>query len=278
MVEFGLLATLSWGISDFTGGLTTRRAPLFGILVLSQVVGLTAAIAIAVFRGESAPAPVGIGLSVLAGAAGSFGVASLYQGLAEGRMGVVAPVTGVLAALVPVTAGVVLQGLPTPPVTAGIVAAIAAVLLVSRSGDERDGPSGLRFALLAGVAIGLFNVIVSRLPHGSIYWPLAILRIVEIVAFVGVIRIGGRSWRLAAPVVPSVLGIGVLDMLGNGFFVLAAQAGLLAVAAVLSSLYPVVTVILAAVVLHERVSRSHAVGIAMAAVAIGLIAAGSTVA
>lgn len=275
VVAFGLLATLSWGVSDFAGGLTARRAALFGILVLSQVVGLGAAVVLALIRGEAAPAPIDIGLSALAGAAGSVGVAGLYRGLAEGRMGVVAPVTGVLAALVPVAAGVALQGLPAPAVTVGIVVAILAVVLVSRSGDGAEGPSGLRYALVAGVAIGLFNVIISRLSHGSIYWPLAILRVVEILAFGAVVGIGRRPWRLAAAVVPAVVAIGVLDMLGNAFFVLAAQAGLLAVAAVLSSLYPVVTVILASVLLHERVSRLHAIGIVGAAIAIALIAAGS---
>ena len=109
---FGLVAALTWGTGDFGGGLLSRRAPLFGVVLASQLVGTVAALGIAVLRAESLPSTADIGWSVAGGLAGGIGISALYQGLAVGRMGIVAPITGVLAALIPVVVGIVFEGFP----------------------------------------------------------------------------------------------------------------------------------------------------------------------
>ena len=235
------------------------------------------ALGLTVARGETAPTSADLVWSVLGGVAGGIGITALYRGLAVGRMGIVAPVTGVMAALIPVTAGIALEGVPPPLVLFGIALAIVAVILVSRVRDaERIGPSGLELALVAGVGIGLFSVFAAQISDGHAFGPLAVIRASEALLIVAVIVVTRAAWRTERRLVPAIAAVGVLDMVGNGAFILAVQAGALAVAAVLSSLYPVTTVILATVFLRERVTRMHAIGIALAAGAIACIAVGTT--
>lgn len=222
------------------------------------------------------PTTADVGWSVLAGLAGGIGITALYNGLAVGRMGIVAPVTGVIAALIPVAAGILLEGVPPPLVLFGIGFAIVAVVLVSRVSDEGGGPSGVGLALVAGVGIGAMSAFISQISDGHAFGPLVLIRATQVVLIGGVILVTGAAWRPARRLVPAIAVVGVLDMAGNGAFILAVQAGALAVAAVLSSLYPVTTVILASLVLRERVTRSHAAGIALAVAAIICIAAGPT--
>lgn len=249
---------------------------MLGVVLVSQLVGTVLALILAVACGETMPLASDVPWSICGGLTGGVGIVALYRGLAVGRMGVVAPVTGVLAAAIPVVFGVVLEGLPTPLVAVGIGLAIVAVVLVSRVDDGRAGPSGLGLALLAGVAIGAFGVTISQISEGHAFGPLAMIRVAEAVLIGVVIVVGRQAWRADRRLLPTMAGVGVLDMAGNSGFILAVQSGSLAVAAVLSSLYPVTTVILATLVLHERVTRSHAIGIALASGAIVLIAAGSS--
>jgi drug/metabolite transporter (DMT)-like permease len=274
-VLFGLVSALAWGSGDFGGGLTSRRTSVFGVALISQIVGIALAIGVAIVRAEGLPTPVDIGWSILGGVVGGIGIVSLYRGLAVGRMGIVAPVTGVLAAIIPVVAGIVLEGWPDALVMIGIGVAFVAVILVSRVAEEGGGRAGLGLALLSGTTIGLFGVFIAQISDGHVFGPLAIVRGAEALLIVGVIIATRTAWRPAPRLVPVILGIGVLDMTGNGFYILAVQSGALAVASVVSSLYPVTTVILAAVILHERVTRSHAVGIGLAVLAIVLIGVGS---
>ena len=254
----------------------SRRTSVFGVALISQLVGMALAIGLAIIRAEGLPTPTDIGWSVLGGIFGGIGITALYRGLAVGRMGIVAPVTGVLAAIIPVVAGIVLEGWPDRLVTVGIVTAIVAVVLVSRVADEHGGRAGLGLALLAGSSLGLFSVFIAQVSDGHVFGPLSIARGVEALLIVAVIVATRSDWRPAPRLVPGLLAIGVLDMAGNGAYILAVQSGALAIAAVVSSLYPVTTVILATVVLHERVTRSHAVGIGLAVLAIVFIGAGST--
>ena len=276
VVVLGLGAALAWGAADFGGGLASRRAPLFGVVLAAPAVGLVVAFLIALARGEAMPSPADVVWSVVAGVVGTVAILALYGGLAAGRMGVVAPVTGTLAAAVPVVVGIALEGLPGYLQAIGIVLAIVAVVLVSRVPDEsaEGRPSGAWYGVVAGVGLGLLAVALSRVTEGLVFGPLAILRCVQL-GLVGLaIVVFRRAWRLDRRILPAVAGIGVLDMAGNGLFLAAAQVGPLAVAAVLSSMYPVTTVLLAAIVIKERLGRMHAVGVLAALVAIVLIAAG----
>jgi drug/metabolite transporter (DMT)-like permease len=271
----GLVSAVAWGSGDFGGGLLTRRTALFGVVLISQLVGMALALVIAIARGEMAPTNVDLGWSVLGGAAGAIGITALYQALGVGRMGIVAPVTGVMAALIPVVAGIVLEGLPEPLALFGIGLAIVAVVLVSRVQDDAGGPSGIGLALVAGAGLGAFSVCISQVSDGHAFGPLVVMRGTEAALIAGAVIVTSSAWRPATRLVPAIAGVGVLDMIGNGAFILAVQAGSLAVAAVLSSLYPVTTVILATIFLRERVTRTHAVGIALAVTAIVCIAAGT---
>ena len=246
------------------------------MVLASQLVGTVVALILAVVRGETAPSPADLGWSVCGGLCGGIGISALYQGLAVGRMGIVAPITGVIAALIPVAAGIALEGLPAPLVLFGIGLAFVAVVLVSRVGDERAGPSGIGLALLAGIAIGLLGVAIAQISDGHVFGPLTVLRATEALLIGAIVIVGRQAWRPPSGLWPALAGVGVMDMAGNGAFILAVQAGSLAVAAVLSSLYPVTTVVLATIVLHERVTRGHAVGIVLAMAAIACIAAGSS--
>jgi drug/metabolite transporter (DMT)-like permease len=270
-----LAAALAWGAGDFGGGLASRKAPVFGVVLVSQLVGMGLALVLVIIRGEHFPTGTDLVISLVAGLLGGIGITALYRGLAVGRMGIVAPVTGVLAAVIPVAAGFALEGLPDILVQVGVVVAIVAVVLVSRVADEGGGRAGLREALVAGVALGLFGVAISGLSDGNVFGALTVIRLTQAVLVAVAVVVTRSAWRPARAVLPALFAVGALDMAGNSFFLLAVQTGQLAIAAVLSALYPVTTVILAAVILHERVTRDHVAGIVMAGVAIALIGIGS---
>jgi drug/metabolite transporter (DMT)-like permease len=275
VIALGLLSALLWGAGDFGGGLATRRSALFGVVIGSQVVGVVIALGLAAIRSEPVPGLADAAWSVLAGVVGALGITNLYHGLAVGRMGVVAPLTGVIAAAIPVGVGIATEGMPPPIVSAGIAVAVVAVVLVTRTAGDTGRRSGVEFGLLAGFGIGLFNTTIAQVTDGLVFGPLAILRTTEALTVVVVVLLTRSGWRVGRPLWFAVLLIGVLDMGGNGAFILATQSGSLAVAAVLSSLYPVTTILLALVLLRERMTAQHAVGVAAAVVAIGLIASGS---
>jgi drug/metabolite transporter (DMT)-like permease len=282
VVVLGLASAAAWGTADFGAGIAGRRAPLFGIIVVTQLVGSGLALGLAAVRGEPWPAAQDLALAVAGGLAGGTGIWALYRGLSTGRMGVVAPISGVLSAVVPVSAGIVLQGLPGPAAVAGIALALVAVVLVS-AGPDADGgaigrvagiPSDAAIALVAGVGLGFLNLIISRLTPGSVFAPLVLTRVTEALIFVSILAATRRPWRLPRSIWPLAVVVGGLDMAGNGLFVLAAQAGRLDIAAILSALYPVATLILAATLLKERVVGVHAIGVLAAIAAIVLVRLG----
>ncbi len=273
-VLLGLGAAASWGVGDFGGGLSSRRAPVLGVVLVVQSVGAVLLAVSALARGELLPAPSTVGLAVATGVVGAAAILAFYHALAVGRMGVAAPVAAVVGAMLPVVVGLVLLGAPNPAVVLGIVLGIAAVVLVSRVPAPSGGRSGIEPAIIAGAFIGVFSVLVSRYPTGQFLWPLALTRTTSVAAVVTVILVGRRSWRVPRPALPLALVVGCLDVAGNALYVMATQAGRLDVAVVLSSLYPVVTVILAVAILGERLTRSHLAGIAAAAAAVALIATG----
>jgi drug/metabolite transporter (DMT)-like permease len=245
------------------------------VALLAQPVGFVAAVLVAIVLGEREPEVGSALVAALAGLAGVIGLVNLYHGLAVGRMGVVAPITGLLAALLPVSVGILVDGFPAPPVLLGIGLALGAVVLVSRD-PVRDGTrSGVEFGVAAGVGLGTLNLLISQVPEGQLFGSLAVSKVAA-AGLVGLVLLGRSGvGRVRAAAIPVVALVGVLDLAGNALFVLAAHAGRLDVAAVLSSLYPVVTVILAVSILQERISQPHLLGIAAALVGIALIASGS---
>jgi drug/metabolite transporter (DMT)-like permease len=275
VIVLGLASAIAWGAGDFGGGWASRRGPVLAISLVVQLVGILVYVVLAAVGGERIPGPAAIGTSVAAGVAVTIGIVGLYHGLAVGRMGVVAPVTGLIAAVLPVVAGIVRDGLPAPAVLAGIVLALVAVILVSRAPSAAGSRSGIELALVAGVGIGVFNILAGELPDGEVFAPLVVIKLAAATVLVVALIAGGRTWRMPGRLLPVAIAGGVFDMVGNACYVLATQAGRLDVAATLSSLYPVTTILLAVAFLGERVTRSHAIGIAAAVAAIVLIGAGS---
>ena len=277
-VLLALLGAIAYGVSDFLGGLTARRTTLWPVAVLACTGALlgTLLLALAV-PGEPHGPDVAWGL--LAGLGSGSGTAFLYRGLAAGRMGVVAPVSAVGATIIPVLIGFVGGERPSTLVWVGMVAALPGIWLVSR--EETDagsapagGSNGLLDGVLAGVGFGVLFAALGQVPSSAGYWPVVANQAASVTAVVV------AAYLLGGNPVPTRRGewwglvSGLLAALAVLAFLLATHRGLLSVSAVLTSLYPAVTVLLAAVVLHERIHRVQAVGLALCAAAIVLVAAG----
>ncbi len=272
---FGLLSALSWGTADFSGGVASRTSPALTVVLWSQPLGGLIALVIALARAEPAISSADLTWTILAGLSGPTALVFFYRGLAVGRMGVVAPIAGVLGAGIPVVVGAVQDGLPSALQIAGIVVALSSVVLVTRAADGAGGNrAGVGLAVVAGIGFGLFFVFLGRVAPGSAFVPLVVVRVVATLLIATFVLLTRGTWRLSRPSLVPVVIAGVLDMGGNLWYLLAAQEGRLDVAAVLASLYPVVTILLAAGILRERIGRVQAVGILAALAAIVLIAAG----
>ena len=269
---FGLAAALSWGTSDFSGGVAARRVPIFAVMAGSYAIGLILLIALALALGETSPSLADLAWAAAAGVAGGAGLTAHYRGLAVGRMGVVAPVAAVVGALIPVLFSAVAEGLPGAAQRAGFALALIGVWLVSRRAGESDRPSGLGLALLAGLGFGSFFVLIAHVSQDAVLWPLVAARGTSLVALLVVAHANDRAWRPPRRALGIVALAGILDVGGNTFFLLAAQAGRLDVASVLSSLYPAITVLLARGLLGEHIARWQGVGIVAAVIAVPLIA------
>lgn len=270
-VVFGLAASLAWGSGDFSGGLATRRSNMLSVLVAAYAVGLVLLVVLALASSEAFPTAFNIFWAAAAGLSGTLGLAAFYRALAVGRMGINAPITAVLAAIVPVLASAILQGLPSLIQCLGFLLALVAVWLISRSEGATGRPEGLGLALLAGLGFGGFFLLISQVPSSTIFWSLAIARVTSFLLILAIMLIRRQEVLPKKAVFPLVLLAGVLDVVGNAFFVLATHSGRLDVAAILSSLYPAATVLLAWIVLKEHLTRWQAVGVLIALVAIPLI-------
>jgi drug/metabolite transporter (DMT)-like permease len=277
-VLFGLAASLCWGSGDFSGGLASRRINASSVVIAGYSVGFVLLLALALLWREGFPEPVDVLWGGLAGLAGALGLIAFYTALASGKMGIAAPISAVLTAMLPVLFSALTAGLPGPLRLGGFVLALLAIALISRPDRAADGrPQGIGLAVLAGFGFGCFFILISRVSPGATFWPLAIARLTSVVSLLVVLLLRRQPMRQLLSGVRRVellvLLAGTLDALGNVFFVLAAHSGRLDVAAILSSLYPAATVLLAAVVLRERVTRMQAVGILLVLLAIPLISA-----
>jgi drug/metabolite transporter (DMT)-like permease len=272
VVVLSSLASIGWGFSDFGGGVTSRRAPVLGVLGGSQAASLLVGVPLLLAAHEPAMRPGDFAISVVGGILGSSGLVLLYRGLSAGRMAVVAPVAAVLTAAIPVAFGFITEGLPSVVALVGIGVAVVSVILVSQPSEDADGrPSGLPYAVGAGTLFGLFTVLVSRLDDAFILSPLIVIRVASIAMIGAWIVIRRPAWRVPRRLWPALLAIGLGDMAATASYLLAIAVGPLAIAAILSSLYPVVTTLLAALILRERVTPAHAAGIVAAGVAVALI-------
>ena len=274
-IALALGASLSWGFGDFLGGLKSRTVHVLTVLVVSQVVGMAGALTWVVLSGEGVPGWSATLLAAAAGASGCLGIATLYRGMAIGAMGIVAPVSAV-AAVIPFGVGIASGERPGALQIAGILLALAGVAAASREPAKRGGrrADGIGLALLAALGFGLYFVFADRAAEASVPYAVATARGVSLLlALVAAIAVGasllpGRvHW-------PAVAAVGLCDVGANMLFSLATTRGFLSVVSVLAALYPVATVVLAAVVLHERVSALQRLGVAGALAGAALITAG----
>jgi drug/metabolite transporter (DMT)-like permease len=270
-IGFGLLSALIWGAGDFCGGLATRRARPFSVVLVAEFAGAALLLVSALVSGQPLPGLADLGWSAGAGLAGAVGLLALYTALSGGHMGIVAPISAVIAAIIPILAGAWLEGLPDAVQVAGFGVALVAVWLLSSGGERTVAARDLRLALLAGLGFGFYFVLIDRAGPASGFWNLTFAR-----SFAGcvllLLMLATRHPLLPpAEVLPLNILNGALDAGGNLFFVLAAQAGRLDVASVLASLYPGATVLLAWLILGERLNRPQAVGVGAALLAIVLI-------
>ena len=272
-VVFGLGASLSWGTGDFSGGLASRRTHVFTVVLGVYVVGVVLLPILALIWGEALPSWSDALWGASAGLVGTLGLTAYYRALAVGRMGINAPITAVLAASLPVIFSAFTLGLPRPQQLVGFGLALLSVVLVSRPERLAGRPAGLGMALLAGLGIGAFFILIAQVSARAVFWPLTCARIVSLLFMIVFVRARGEALLPKKQGFPLILLAGALDVAGNVFFILAAHAGRLDVATILSSLYPAATVLLAALILRERVSRLQATGIALALGAILLISA-----
>lgn len=278
-----LVASCSWGGSDFLGGLAGRRAgrdiSLASGLCASSL-GLLGLTVVAVFAGGATMSAADVAYAVGAGLGSAAGVTLLYRGLTIGKMGVVAPITGAGAVAVPVVVSTLIGEAPPPVAWVGILLALAAILLVSRDGthhaDVSTGhrlPSGVLEAVGSGIGFGVLFTLLGRTDEATNLWPLVPLKASSVVVILLAVLVTRSSVGVPRTVWPQLAGIGMLDNLANVAYLLSTRHGLLALVAVISSLYPVATVLLARVVLDEKLLRHQTVGLAMAGSAIVLIAA-----
>lgn len=281
-VILGLLVALSYGAGDFFGGLASRRLPTPVVVVASQCVGLVLLVGIVALTGGHEAIGDDVRSGAAAGTVGLVGLLLLYRGLAAGSMSVVAPVTAVGAAILPLAWGLADGERPAPAALVGVVLALVAVAFVAAPADETAAGTKpvvghgreLLLALGAGAAFGVVFILLGTTSESSGLWPVLSARL----ASVAVVTVGtlAAGHRIAVPAGSRLLvaGAGVLDVSANAFYVIAAREGLISLVSVLSSLYPAATVLLARVVLREVVTSRQRLGLGLALVGVGLIAAG----
>jgi drug/metabolite transporter (DMT)-like permease len=295
VVFLGLAAAVLYGSGDFLGGMVSRRAHVLTVLTLVETAGVIAALAVAVFwPGPASLAGLAWGFS--AGLVGGFGLIIFYAGLAAGPMSVVAPVSGLVAAVLPVGVALAEGERPGAGVYAGALLCLVAIVLASSAGDadradradRADGADGPRpagrparlsraiaYGTASGVSFGLFFLLIRNAGESGAVWPVAAGRIGElaiVLAAAAVLRPGLRR-GLSGPVPLAAAGAGVIDVVANLCYVAATRTGSFGLAVVLASLYPGVTVLWARVVLGERLRWIQRIGLGLAAVGILLVTA-----
>lgn len=283
-IVLALGSAVAYGAADFMGGLVTRANHVITVVLLSQLVGTAGLLIVLPLLDHGGASTEAIAWGAASGVAGAIGVVLLYAGLAAGRMSLVAPVTAVEAASVPVLFGLIAGERPGAWALTGVALALTAVVLVSgvpqsgRGARRRSGSGrmsgGLPQALGAGLAFGAFFILLDRAGGASGMWPLVGARASSL-SLISLAFLTQRPPLAPAPGTSAgIAASGFLDVVANLLYLLATQRGLLSLVAVLTSIYPAVTVLLARLVLDERMRRSQILGLTAAAAGVVLISAG----
>jgi drug/metabolite transporter (DMT)-like permease len=292
VILLGLAAAMLYGSGDFLGGLASRRAHVLTVLTLVETAGAIVALAVAlsvtlsITGASSGPVSLpGLAWGIAAGTIGGLGLIIFYAGLAAGPMSVVAPVSGLVSTVLPVGVALDEGERPGLGVYAGALLCLVAIVLASSAGDTSEGSTarrsgragrGIAYGVLAGLAFGLFFLLIRNAGQSGAVWPVAAARIGELAAVLAaaaVLRRGLLPRGADGRLVLMAVGAGVIDVVANLCYVAATRTGLFGLAVVLASLYPGVTVLLARVVLGERLRWVQRAGLGLAAIGILLVAA-----
>jgi drug/metabolite transporter (DMT)-like permease len=280
-IVFALLSATLYGSADFLGGLATRRSSVMPVMIFSQLAGLIMLLLVLPFLPLATASRADFAWGALAGGALGMGLMLLYQGLATGKMSVVAPVTAVLAVVVSAVAGIALGDRLSMGAFLGVVLAIGAITLISQDGAQKATrkrglgiAQGLAAALSAGVLIGVFFAALKQSSPTSGLLPLVSARLAALVVLGAVAFWRRPPLRVGRDAVWLIVVGGALDILANVLYLLATRLGMLTIAATLTSLYPASTILLARLVLGERLRRIQITGLACAGVGVALIGAG----
>jgi len=277
-VGLAFASSLCWGLADFFGGLQSRRRPLVTVLLIAQIAAVALGLAFVIASGDPFPDLGPAALAAGAGVAGCAALAAFYRGLAIGTMSIVAPVSATGAA-VPVLVGVASGERPGALQVVGIGLAMVGIVLAAREpGGVAPGPAvraSLGLALLAALGFGSFFVLLdSATEEAGAPWALLLVRVGEVALLAALVAAVRPRMPAGARDAAPLLGIGALDFLATALFALATEQGLLSIVAVVGSLYPAVTVVLARVVLAERVTRGQELGVVVTLVGVMAISAG----
>ena len=292
VIAFALAAAALFGSADFLGGVASRRAKAASVLVISAPAGVLVIFGAAMLSGAPFQT-AGLGWALAAGAAGGAGLIIFYGALAAGPMSVVAPVSALVSTVVPVGAALAIGERASAAVYAGAALCLVAIVLVSLEGmpGGSGGPGapvrpaataprhhvaarGLGYGAASGLAFGIFFLFIRNAGTSGVLWPVCMARVAG-----SLIILGAAAWlgtRPAGPgagrwVLPEAVAAGVLDASANVCYVLAARAGLFGMAVVITSLYPGITVLLARVVLGERMRAVQRIGLALAAAGVAIV-------
>lgn len=275
-ILFGFLSAASWGAGDFAGGLASRKLGAYRAVFYADALGLLVILAVLAFRHEAIPSMFVWINATIGGALGSVGLLILYYSLTRGQMSIAAPVSALFAAVLPVVVGIITEGVPKPIQFVGFAIALTAVWLISQGNQtERfrlEHLTDLRLPILAGVGFGSYFIFLHYAAQetDTVLWPMIASRLAGTLLLLIVVLIRREPFSVPRAAWSVVFFNAVLDLSGNFFYILASRTGRLDIAAVLSSLYPGSTVLLAWFVLKERISLKQWIGIASALAAIVL--------
>lgn len=280
-VGFALLSALGFGLSDFVGGLLSKTRSVWMVATASRLTAACATALVALLV-PSDPLPADFAWAAAAGLVAALAISFLYRGLSHGRMGVVAPISATGAALVPVVVGVATGEQPSVPAWIGVAVAFPAIYFVTQvRGDsggavDRSAPSstGVGDGVIAGMGFGALYALIGQFSTDAGLLPLALLQLVAAAVVIVIAVVMRRPWIPRGPGLLPVFTFGLLGSAAMVCFLIATQFGLLSIVSVISALYPATTILMAAVLLHERIGRLQAVGLGLAATAIALVTVG----
>ena len=267
-----LSAAVTWGAADFSGGLATKTVNAFRVVVVAHATGLLLMLALGLTLSEPVASGRSLLFGALAGAVGGIGLAAFYKSLAVGTMGINAPLSAVITALLPLVFSLVTEGAPHVLRLAGFALALLSIwVMAAPSAGVGSGRPGVGLAVVAGIGFGGFLLLMKLAGPQGVFWPLASARAASFLLMLIIVVFSGAKQKTDTSALKYMIMAGILDSAANALYVVSAQHGRLDVAAVLSSMYPASTLFLARIFLKERMSRMQACGTIVALIAVAMI-------